>query len=277
MIIIIFGKPGIGKTSLNMAFLKQEFLLEGKNLLESCRYRISMLNYGRKTPLTMPDKAPIFSDFEARVKYGYKKQYEPYYINGFYFGLKNERLKVLNLPPYAKIHLCEAQKYFDSRKSKTFPAFVSRAFEMHRHYGLDIIMDVQRLGLIDLNVREIAGKFIEVVDCIHEEDACGNISKTTWHCREFDSYQSVRDYLEASGKDYRETTYTNEGNIFDSYNAYGCFDEFVPDDGQDFSYLSHLSRKDVKKLPQDVQRYYASGEPKEYRTEPKPEKDKKKC
>ena len=275
MIVIIFGKPGIGKTSLNAAFLKQEYEQEGEYLLESCCECIESLNFGRKKPLQMPDKSPIYSDFEVSLLVDYEEYYEPYYINGFYFGLKNERLKTMNLPPYAKIHLCEAQKYFDSRKSKTFPAFVSRAFEMHRHYGLDIIMDVQRLGLIDLNVREIAGKFIEVVDCIHEEDACGGIARTTWHCREFDSYQTVRDYLEASGKDYREATYTNEGNIFEIFNSYGCFDEFVPDEGQDFAYLEHLRGKDVKQLPEEIQRYYISGEPKEYRTEPKPEKDKK--
>lgn len=277
MITIIFGKPGVGKTSLNAAFLKQEFLQEGKTLKQRCCNRIAALNIGRKKALTYPYEAPIFSDFEVQVKYGYKKQYKPYYINGFYFGLKNERLKTLNLPPYAKIHLCEAQKYFDSRKSKTFPSFVSRAFEMHRHYGLDITMDVQRLGLIDLNVREIAGRFIEVVNCVHEEDACGNIAKSTWICREFNSYQTVRDYLEAGGKDYYETTYINEGNIFDAFNSYGCFDEFVPDDGENFTYLKHLHGKNVKNLPEEIQRYYVSCEPKEYRGEIKEEKAKKKC
>lgn len=276
MIRAIVGDPGVGKTSLNMYFLKMEFLLQGKALYEACCNRINILNVGRKNPLTLPDRAPIFSDFKAIVKYGYNKQYESYYINGFYFGLKNERLKTLNLPPYAKIHLCECQKYFDSRKAKTFPAFVSRAFEMHRHYGLEITLDAQRLGLIDLNVREICGQYIEVIKSEHEYDEYDRICKTTWYCREFNSYRAIREYYESGGSDYKETMYVNEGNIFDMYDSYGCFEEFVPDDGQDFDYLEHLRGNDVKKLPEEVQRYYNSSEPKEYRTEPKPEKDKKK-
>ena len=65
--------------------------------------------------------------------------------------------------PYEVIGIQEAQKYLNSRKSKNFPDWQSRWYEQHRHNNLDILMDVQRPGLVDVNIRELA-QFIDIQD-----------------------------------------------------------------------------------------------------------------
>ena len=273
MITIIFGAPGAGKSSLNAYFLINEYQTEGRFLLEDCQERIRLLNEGRSKKLTLPQRVPIFSDFRVSFKVGYEEWYEPYYLNGYYFALDNERLKPMFLPPFAKIHFGEAQRYYDSRKSKTFPAFVSRAFEMHRHYGIDITMDVQRLNLIDLNVRQIAGRFIEVQCVENTTTSFGEILSSKWYCREFDSYQEVNDYVESGQKTYRETEYIYEGNIFDCFDSFACFSEFLPPEDSNFTFLRHLDNEKVSSVPQRYRKYYEWAEPDGFRTESRPKEN----
>lgn len=274
MITIIYGNPGAGKSSFNAYLLKEEYRREGLSLYDRCCNSINELNESRERKLRLPHRVPIFSDFKVSFLIGYEEYYEPYYINGYYFGLDNEQLKPMFLPPFSKIHLGEAQRYFDSRKSKTFPGFVSRAFEMHRHFGLDIIMDVQRVNLIDLNIRQIAGRFIEVLRVENETMYNGVVNASTWYCREFDSFQDVNDFNEFGKNTYRETKYYHEGNIFDCYDSFSCFSEFLPPAKEDFTFLRHLHGEKIKDLPEQYRKYYEFNEPTEYRTERRRE-DKK--
>lgn len=275
MIHIISGPPGAGKSSLNTYFIKKTYAEQGRTLLESCSAKIAELNKTRVHTLTVPDKPPIFSDYRARFLVDYETYYEPYYINGYYLGLANERMPTQYLPPYSKVFLGEAQRYYNSRKSSNFPDHVSRLYEMHRHFGFDIYMDVQRVKLIDPNIRDLCRHFIEVQSMQHTKDERGRIKKTVWTCREFTNWTDFEDYLEHGSETYTETTYTNEGNIFDCFNSFGYFDMFVPAEGRDFNYLKHLARSEINQLPEDRARFYKSGEPIGYRTMPKEEKKAK--
>ncbi len=265
MIHIIFGAPGAGKTSLNAYLLKNAYRSEGRRLLDYTRNRIIELNASRKTPLTIPAKPPIFSDFKVRFLDGYDTYYEPYYLNGFYFGLANDVMATQYIPPGSKIFLSEGQKYFDSRQNTTFPRWVSSAFEMHRHYGIDIWIDVQRPKLIDLNIRALCKHFIEVLGMENDESATGSITKNTWLCREFDSLLSVEQYLETGEGNYREKRYVHEGNIFDVFDSVGHFNDFLPAEGKDFTYLPFLADKAP---PEEYEAFYSLSEPKGYRAKP---------
>lgn len=265
MIHIIFGAPGAGKTSLNAYFLKSTYRSEGRRLLDYTRNRISEINADRRTPLTLPAKPPIFSDFKVRFLDGYDTYYEPYYLNGFYFGLANDMMATQFIPPGSRIFLSEGQKYFDSRQNTTFPRWVSSAFEMHRHYGIDIWIDVQRPKLIDLNIRALCKHFIEVRGMVNDESATGCITKNTWLCREFDCSLSVEQYLETGEGEYRENSYVHEGNIFDVFDSAGHFKDFLPSDGKDFTYLPFLGDSAP---PKEYEAFYSLSEPKEYRTKP---------
>lgn len=276
MLHIIFGAPGAGKSSLEAYFLKQVYLTEGRLLLKQTLERIIVLNESREKNLTLPDKPPIFADFSIKLHVGYKKYFEPYYINGYYFGLSNEKMPTMYIPPFSKIFLGEAQRYYDSRQSATFPEFVSRAFEMHRHYGLDIYMDVQRVGLIDKNIRELCRHFIEVLSMQHEFDDMGRIVKTTFKCREFSNWPDVNEYLNSgSNNTYTETEYVNDGNIFECFNSYTYFENFLPPEGKDFQYLDYVSPNATKQYTGEIAEFYNRNEPKEYRSGKTSEKTKK--
>ena len=274
MITIIFGEPGAGKTSLMAHFLLDLYQREGSALLRECRQKVEALNEMRSTPFTLPSKPPIFSDFNVKFLVGYKKYFEPYYINGYYFGMQNDNMPTQLLPPKSKVFLTEGQRYFDSRKSATFPRFVSEAFEMHRHYGLDIYIDVQRPVLIDKNVRELCKRFIEVQGMEHQEtQLTGQITATTFHCREFDSNAAVEAYLGGGEKIYRSTTYEHRGNILETFDSYGHFDDFLPKEGSDFHLLPFLGKGG--KPPKELEAFYKFTEPKEYRGGAAATKEKK--
>lgn len=206
MIIIIFGAPGAGKSALMTYFIKKLYIEQGRAILSSSQSRIKALNRTRRTPLTVPDRVPIYSDFKVNFKVGYEKWYEPYFINGFYFGLPNEKMPEILVAPGGKVFLSEAQRYFNSRQ-RGLPDYSSRLFEMHRHYGLDIYMDTQRPGLIDLNIRALCKSFIEVMGIEHEYDFAGRIVASTFRCRAFRNNADVEEYLNAGAGNYTETTY----------------------------------------------------------------------
>jgi hypothetical protein len=250
-------------------FIKKVYLEEGRSLLERCSDKIEELNRDRKTLLSTPKQPPIFSDYRVKFKVGYEKYYEPYFINGYYMGLPNDRIDTIYLPPYAKVFLSEVQRYYDSRKSKSTPDFVSRMYEMHRHYGMDVYMDIQRPGLIDLNIRELCKKFIEVVDMEHETDFSGGIAKTVFHCREFDGWRAVEGYLDGAEGMYTEKMFVNDGDIFRCFNSFNYFDEFLPQAGKDFSYLPFLNRAEREDLKGENREFYDQNEPKGYRSETK--------
>ena len=263
MITIIFGEPGAGKTSLLAYFLKQIYRRQGDRLLNECRDRIAEENKTREKPLTLPNEPPIFCDFAVKFLVGYEKEYSPYFINGYYFGVENGKMPTQYVPPGSKIFLSEAQRYFDSRRSATFPDHVSRAFEMHRHFGLDIYLDAQREGLIDLNIRGLCKRFIEVRKAEHEKTATGRIVKTTFFCREFDDLISVEQYLSGGSNAYRETTYVNRGNIFRSFDSFNHQNDFIPGKGRDYRYLPFLAKGE--NVPENLKMFYETEEPKAYR------------
>lgn len=265
MITIITGKPGVGKTALNTYFCELTYQNERETLLKSCRAKIEALNETHLIPLTFPDKPPIFTNYEVKFHVGYKKYFEPYYINPYYLGLANDKLTSQNVPPFSRLFISEAQRYYNSRKSTTLPDWVSRWYEMHRHFNIDVYLDVQRGKLIDLNIRELCKRFIEVQAMDHIKDGSGWISKTIWRCREFDNMQDYDDYINGDGSAYRETTYIYEGNIFECYNSTSCEAEFVPAEGADFHYLPYQKNSD----DDENAIFYDTTEPEAYR---KPDK-----
>lgn len=231
----------MGKSALNTFFLKQTLLNDGDILLKKLNEKLDEQSRELSRPFARPDNPPLFSDFKVNIKVGYEKYFEPYFVNGFYLGLPNEQLNVMHVPPFSKIFLGEAQRYYDSRKSSRFPGFISRFFEMHRHYGIDIFLDVQRPNLIDLNIKALCRRFIEVREMQNLRDDSGQIVKSIFDCRQFDSWTACEKYIAGDQEGYSTVTFINEGNIFDCYDSHTYFKEFLPQQGKDFDYLKYGS------------------------------------
>lgn len=274
MITAIGGMPGVGKTSLLMAFVEGTYWAEGQQILNYSRARIEEFNSTRLYPLEAPEKVPLLTNFESKFKVGYEKWYKPYMINMYRFGMPGGRggkYRVQFIPPGSKLFLTEVQRYFDNRQSQNLPPWVSRAFEMHRHYGLDIYLETQRAMGLDNKIREIAGRFIEVLKQRHYKDELGNITRTQWDCLLFNSVTAYDQYLKSGNTDgAKPFTYEYKGNIFDCFDSFACAKEFLPEDkpGTKFDYLEFITPGEISALHaagNERAIFYSSTEPEGWR------------
>ena len=177
MITIICGAPGAGKTAL-MTFFATQYLRYDSDF-ELSVDKINHFNNDLHFNLTMP-KHLIFTDFKVQ-QYGV----ETYFVNGYYLGMPNGQHPTMFLPPYSKVFLSEAQRYYDSRKYASLADFVSQLYEQHRHWGMSIYLDCQRDGLVDLNIRGISTRVIYVESMTNDIDYTGRVIANHWQVREF--------------------------------------------------------------------------------------------
>ena len=148
-------------------------------------------------------------------------------------------VEIIPVLPSARIYLSEAQRYYNARRSKDLPDWVSRFYEEHGHFDLNIMLDVQRPGLIDVNIRELVECFIEVRGMTNKYDESGNIVCSIFHLRVFSDWKFVDKYLSTGEKCYEEQNVVFQGCVFDYYKSMAYYDEFIPLE-QDFSTVRHL-------------------------------------
>ncbi len=265
MITIIYGLPGAGKGCLMTKFVKDIYKSEGRQILRKCKEKIDEYNIEFDKVLNAPDRAPIYTDYEVKFRVGYEKFYSTYFLNGYYFGLENDDVPVIHVPPFSKVFLTEVQRYYDSRKSTSLKPFISRLYEMHRHNNIDIYLDLQRLGLLDLNIRDLAKRIIYIEELTHQMDGY-KILSSTWKCKEFASASDADRFFKDGAQTYTDVTFKHEGNIFDSFDSFSNKDKFVPN-GK-FNYLEH------GEVTSENRHYFDFNMPKYFRAEKKEDKKK---
>lgn len=263
MITVIYGAPGAGKGALMTYFVKTLYQTQGRQILRHCEETINEYNLEFNKKLEPPKRVPIFTDYEVKFRCGYNKYYSTYFLNGYYFGLENEDVPVIHVPPHAKVFLTEVQRYYDSRKSSTLKPFVSRLYEMHRHNNIDIYLDLQRLSLLDLNIRDLAKRIIYIEELSHQKDG-EIILSSTWECKEFANVSDADRYFEDGANTYTNVSFKYDGNIFKCYDSFSNKDKFVPK--EKFNYLEHNN------LSNDNKQYYDFNMPKAYRGQKREEK-----
>lgn len=274
MITAIAGKPGAGKTSLMTAIMLYNYMNKRLQALRDCKKYIDEFNETRENKLNKPEDMPQFANYEVKFHIGYEKYYKPYWINDYRFGLpggRNNKYIVQFIPPGSIIYLTEIERILDNRQTATLPQWVSRAFQIHRQYHLEIYLDTQRAFGIDPKIREIAGQFLHVLDQKHDEDKLGNIIHTTWTCYLFERISDYEEYLNKGNMHGAEKIqYDFNGNIFDVYNSFALGAEFLPPDNKSakFNMLEFLSSEQIKELktskPEEFI-FYDSLEPEGYR------------
>ena len=272
-IIQIVGKPGAGKTSLMTHFLMEEFFTNGDDLLEKCCEAIALENQERINPLPFPTKPPIFANYGVRFEEDYEKEYSPYFINPFYFGIGHNDTPVQYILPGSKIFIEECQKYYDSRQSGSFPRWVSEAFEMHRHFDVDIYLDSQRWKLVDLNIRDLASRTLLVERMENALTRYGGLLSSTWYLREFESNAELVQYTETGIGGHEIEPIVHKGDIFEAFDSRKNRKAFYPPDkpSQGFTLLEFC--QDKAAAPDDLRMYYDTKEPEWFRHK---DKDKEK-
>lgn len=223
MITIIFGPPGVGKTVLlthfaNMAAFDRERIKNMQNEIK--------LKNANGFNLTIP-KHPVAANYDIMFrKFGYSPRLSRR-INPFRLGFANDLVDTHFCVPFEFIAITEGQKYYNSRKSTIFPAWVSRFFEQHRHDDLDIYIDVQRPMLIDATIRELA-QFIEIQKLTIKKDEYGKVKSLKWHVRLFENSKLFDRYISSGGKEvcYTEDIITADYNVFALYDSQSCKPKF---------------------------------------------------
>lgn len=270
MIYITCGLPGRGKTAINASKIYDTYWNDGQDIYARMCHEIIEINKDRKYKLSIPDRVPIFSNFQLKFKVNSEKSYEPYFVNPYYLGLPMSGKDVMYLPPFSKIFITEAQRYFNSRLSSTFPAHVSRYFELQRHWGIDIYLDTQRAGLIDKNIRDLCSNYEEVIGMDNRIDSGGEIESSSFYTQVFDSFDALEAYYATGAvKDFRldfatlgKPSKVFKGNLFRFYDSFFYKKMFLPPDepGIDWTLLSF---EDPKK--EELNKYYSEQEPEWYR------------
>lgn len=228
MITIVCGKPGAGKTSLLAAMAVFQMTVSSRDNVNACNSIIEKLN-ASGYHYNFAKNHVTYTNFFCISKH--IKWFSPrisYDLDGIDFGLEDSEHETKNVFPYSNLFFMEGQSFLDSRKSRFFRASVSRAYENHRHFGLNIFIDAQRATLIDLNIREIAGEIIEVQK-IKIKKKFGKVSSINWKTRVFNASQTYEKYLETGclNGQYEEREYSFPGNIFDCYLSENNFALFL--------------------------------------------------
>ncbi len=221
MITIICGDPGTGKTSFLALQAMRAMTINARERYLSACCEIDILNSQGLKLKKPPYKHLAYGNFYCISHiYGYAPR-ELMDFDGTDFGLSDSEHQVKLVPPFSNIFLMEAQSFLDSRKSRFFRQSVSRAYEIHRHYDLDIWLDCQRATLIDLNVRGISERIIEMQKLVLKYDSLDRIIKATWYFRIFNSSEEYDAYL-ASGrikKNYISAIDSYDGDLSLCYNT----------------------------------------------------------
>lgn len=220
MIWILCGIPGAGKTSF-LTYLAVRYMTSlAPERLEKLQNEVSMLNM-QGFNLTCPNDHLVYTNYSVEAKVQWYVDTLSYDLDGFDFGLYDIEHDTKFIPPYSSLFFMEGQTYLDSRQSRKFRASVSRAYELHRHYDLDIFIDAQRESLIDLNVRSLAAKVIELQEMTTKQDRMDNIVECKWRMRIFEDNKAYESYLSSNtlNGNFVETTVKFDGNIFDMYDS----------------------------------------------------------
>lgn len=225
MITIIFGPPRAGKTALMVKLLNDVAFDFERNRLMQKVIECKNIENGWKL------KAPIHctsANFEIVFK---KEGYNPRNARvidpnrlGFYTGNNNPHF----ILPYETFGIMEAQGYYNSRNFANFPEWKSNLFEQHGHNHLNFIMDTQRPGLIDVNIRELSD-FIEIRSFEEKTDKYGFFSRLEWVVRTFDNAGLVDEYMKGGKRDaslYTEKKIISERDIRLQYNSWALEPKF---------------------------------------------------
>jgi len=211
VITIIVGKPGKGKTVFTANIIANKILNSRSDYINLKR-EIKYLKQGGFNYLELPpQKHLIYTDFKFRIN----RKIESYYIDGYKLGLPNPYFETTFIPPYSTIFLDEAQRYYDSRNTKSLRTEVYNWFQLHRQNHYNIYLVCQRVENIDINIRALADSIIVIDDLKLKTNEFGVVEHFKWITREFESPDTAEEYCRK--KDREEVSILGKKVIIESH------------------------------------------------------------
>ncbi len=242
MITHVVGKTRVGKTAFLVADMTQYMnrSISDLELYQRCCEEVLSINANGDFGFALPAQSPVYSNFKTCFQVGYNQYVGSYYMDGFHMGVENEFVDTLPVLPCSRIYLSEAQRYYDSNHTGGIPEWVSRFFEEHGHFDLDILLDSQRPILVHKNIRELIHRFVYVENMHNFTDKMGNIVASRWTYKEFDDWKYVESFIDNGDTRHCETkTLDYLGNVFEHYESKCYRAQFIPVRRQ-FSMQQHM-------------------------------------
>lgn len=246
MLEIVCGKPGKGKTSYVVAHvINEEFWFNNPRYFKTLHYIKSLSNAYGINLTEPPERHAVTSNFDIYRMYPKMKNYE---MSGWDFGIPNTHHPTTRqLIPHGLYVFDEAQKYFDSKNEK-LPPWVTQAFELRRHIGLDIYLMSQRYIRIHKDIREIADVFTYIDEITHtyllpNGKKCkshvllpdGKIIETKWDFHQFENEGDLQRYIDGEKNLGVKGKYKFIGDINEHYDTHS-YAVALEDLSKDFEY-----------------------------------------
>ena len=247
MITIIFGPPRIGKTAFMVYMLNNIAYDNARN--RAMQNVIMSKNTYDGFNLTIPEHC-VAANFEIAFRKQGHLPRRARVIDPNRLGFANEKIKTHFMLPYETYGIMEAQQYYNSRKFNEFPEWKSNLFEQHGHNHLDFLLDTQRPGLVDVNIRALSN-FIEIRNLEVEYGRDGFFNNMTWTIREFENVGLVDEYMKSGKRDnslFNESRVVSDRNVFKQYNSWSLENKFYKGhEGEDFDLVySKQYLEDIK-------------------------------
>ena len=223
MIKLYCGDIRAGKTSL----MTYQGILNALNAEKRAKMRAACKSISARGFAVSSEKYALYADYNITYDNMHGDVLHGRKINPFEIGDKTF------IRPYSTLLISESQGYFNSRRSMFMSPKNALFFQTSGHYGIDIYLDCQDIDNVDKIIRNIS-KIIEVKQRT-VYDARGHVCewadsrdflKITWDVIE---YGGAKEFERGRGQ---KKVITSNFNVFDCYNSYERFDDFLPPDKQ---------------------------------------------
>lgn len=218
MIMILFGKNGVGKSSLMNYFLNESAF--DYQRIKKGQVALSLLKEEKNINVLQPRHFTFVNGSATFRKFGCSKR-KSFDLNPEALGIQSEAPEGVVcqfIPEYSTLGIDEAQTWFSSREGHV-QNYQFSFFEKHRHNNLDIFLSTTRAKLIDLRIRALSSGFF-IKERKVNINQYGEYS-IVWK-GDFIDVGDIDDYLSASPSEKNRYSipkmYCANYNVFDIYN-----------------------------------------------------------
>ena len=169
------------------------------------------------------DKYALYSDYNIHYDNYHGEIINAQKINPLDIG------STLFIRPHSTLLISETQGYFNARRALTFTPKQALFFQTSGHFGVDIFLDCQDIETVDKTIRNLATiievkekKIFDKAGKLTDYADARNFSRIEWKVIE---YSGALFFDKQKGK---EKIYKSNFNVFDCYNSFERFDNFLP-------------------------------------------------
>lgn len=160
-VYMIIGPQGVGKTSLMMAIMSEDYRYHGAERLVKARAEVAKMQAvdASYNSLSVPPCA-----YRSRTKLMLPNGKPTYHIDISQFGLPEGQADVQYLPCSTFVACDEIDSYMDSRRWQEDKQYIIDGLKYIRHNDLVLMADAQSFDKVDIAIRRLTTDIFYVTD-----------------------------------------------------------------------------------------------------------------